>query len=409
MQRKYPDKLKKELFTAVKSGDAVLLSEVLQQINSSERTSVLDRERYHLLSDEIVKCTPLTLAALNGNLDCVKLLLKYKAEVNRKDESDISNERWTPLGVAATNGHVDVVKFLVANGADVNSCTNYNCTPLMLASQNGHVNVVTILVEYGAKMDLQDSNGDTALHYAVRGNSSDVVHRLLNLGASQLFNNQRLTPLLLACNRCMISVVEDLIKSPECTKEQRIDALELLGASMAVSVENDENDRAFQYMKRGMKERFEDPSNPLFKQPMEPIEAYQNRKESQTLEEVAQIEDDNEAIMMEGFVIRERILGQDNLELLDPIRKLTEELQFAGYYYYYDICIGLCIHAMKIAQRHHQSAVFALECLTNAFRNMVLDHNHPPSQMVLLKVLELTICEYEKERETLSAKIENGE
>ena len=42
-------------------------------------------------------------------------------------------------------------------------------------------------------------------------------------------------------------------------------------------------------MKRGMEERFEDPSNPLLKQPMEPVEAYQNRKESQTLEELAQI------------------------------------------------------------------------------------------------------------------------
>ena len=36
-----------------------------------------------------------------------------------------------------------------------------------------------------------------------------------------------------------------------------------------------------------MIERFADPSHPLLKQEMEPIEAYQNRKESQTLEELS--------------------------------------------------------------------------------------------------------------------------
>ena len=30
-------------------------------------------------------------------------------------------------------------------------------------------------------------------------------------------------------------------------------------------------------VKRGMEERFQDPSHPVLKQPMEPVEAYQNR------------------------------------------------------------------------------------------------------------------------------------
>ena len=50
------------------------------------------------------------------------------------------------------------------------------------------------------------------------------------------------------------------------------------------------------YIKQGMIERFADPSHPLLKQEMEPIETYQNRKESQTLEELAQIEGDENAI-----------------------------------------------------------------------------------------------------------------
>ena len=69
-------------------------------------------------------------------------------------------------------------------------------------------------------------------------------------------------------------------------------------------------------MKRGMEESFQDPSHPMLKQPMEPVEAYQNRKESQTLEELAQIEGDVEATLMENLVTIDRILGGDNIELL---------------------------------------------------------------------------------------------
>ena len=53
------------------------------------------------------------------------------------------------------------------------------------------------------------------------------------LGASQLRNDHQLTPLLLASNGCKIEMVENLIKSPKYTKEQRIEALELLSGTIA--------------------------------------------------------------------------------------------------------------------------------------------------------------------------------
>ena len=62
----------------------------------------------------------------------------------------------------------------------------------------------------------------------------------------------------------MITMVEEQINRPECRKEQRIDALELLGASLAKRKLYDA-ERAFEYMKRGMEEKFQDPSHPLFK------------------------------------------------------------------------------------------------------------------------------------------------
>ena len=65
--------------------------------------------------------------------------------------------------------------------------------------------------------------------------------------------------------------------------------------------------------------RYEDPVHPSLKKKMEPVGAYQNRKESQTLEELALLEDDDHAIGMEELIIRERILGPDNLATLPNI------------------------------------------------------------------------------------------
>ena len=98
--------------------------------------------------------------------------------------------------------------------------------------------------------------------------------------------------------------MEYLISRPKCTKEQRIDAFELLGATIANGKSRD-IEKAFSYMKRGMEMRYEDLAHPLLKKKMEPVEAYQNRKESQTLEELALLEDDDHAIGMEGLIIRE--------------------------------------------------------------------------------------------------------
>ena len=259
------------------------------------------------IGNEVIEgCTPLWAAASFGRLDVVKLLIEQNADVDGRTSTGS-----TPLRTAAFNGHLDVVRCLVESGADVNARTQYKATPIMAACDYGHVSIITYLINKGAFVDLQTKNGNTALHHAAKRGHLETVSQLLSLGASQLPNNEGLTPLLYACDSRSIKIVEYLINRPECTKEQRIDALELLGATIANYKSRDIN-KAFSYMKRGMEMRYEDPAHPLLKKKMEPVEAYQNRKESQTLEELALLEGDDHAIGMEGLIIRERILGPDN-------------------------------------------------------------------------------------------------
>ena len=230
------------------------------------------------IGDEVAEgCTPLWAAAVTGHLDVVRLLIERNADVDGR-----TSKGSTPLRAAAVKGQLDVVRCLVESGADVN-IRKYKdgSTPLIAASCWGQLSVVTYLIDKGTFVDLQAKDGNTALHDAAQRGHLEIVSQFLALGASQLPNNQGLTPLLCACNQCSIEIVEYLIKRPECTKEQRIDALELLGATIANDKSRDIK-KAFSYMKRGMEMRYEDPVHPLLKKKMEPVEAYQNRKESQT-------------------------------------------------------------------------------------------------------------------------------
>ena len=348
-------------------------------------------------------CTPLMIASKMSNVNNVALLIRHGADIDLQNK----NGR-TALHYAVENycGSCEVLSCLLENGADVNKGTDdINCTPLMIASRKGQVNVVALLIRHGANIECQDKCGNTALHHAVIGDSRDVVHNLLILGASELYNNDRLTPLLLASNECKVLMVEDLIKRPECIKKLRIDALELLGASVAVSAYPE---GAFQHMKRGMEERFQDPSNPLPKQLMEPNEAYQNRKESETCEELSLIEGDTHAVRMEGFVMRERILGPDNRALIQPMRFFARELQFkSASKTEYDSCIGLYIHSLKIAQRCNEDIAVMIHDLQSLIHVLFKRQcDFPSSQKVFLEVLEQAILVFEKLREKFGGKFQ---
>ena len=313
--------------------------------------------------DEVIEgCTPLWAAACSGHLDVVKLLMEQNADVDGRTPTGS-----TPLRAAVHEGHLDVVRCLVESGADVNARNDYESTPLMAACYYGHFSVVTYLIDKGSIIDQQFKDGSTALHYAVQWGHFKIVSELLALGALQLPNNQGLTPLLSACEKFSLEMVEHIIKRPECTKEQRIDALELLGATIANDKPRD-TENAFSYLKRGMEERYEDPVHPLLKKKMEPVEAYQNRKESQTLEELALLEGDDHAIGMEGLIIRERILGSDNLAILYEIRYRGAVLADSEEY---ELCFGLWKRAMEKAMNCDFPIIEDLENFTRLFGKML--------------------------------------
>ncbi|KAM7432883.1 Protein fem-1 B [Porites harrisoni] len=341
------------------------------------------------------KCTPLMSVTQSCGIyeeQLVTWLVENGADVDLQDKDGL-----TALHYACkTDNSCEVVSCLIKNGANINACTGNKVTPLMRAAKKGNSDVVSLLIAHGANVDLQDKDGDTAFHYtACEEDSLDkmpmekTILKLLTAGASCLCKNSHgLTPLLATSNSSNRTSVLFLIKRPEFTKEQRIDALELLGASLSL-------DHCywggFRYIKHGMEERFTDPFNPILKQQMKPIEAYQNRKESQTLEELALVEGDQKAMIMESLVVKERILGRNNEKLLKSIRCA------ANYFgsHQFSLCIGLYRHAMKIAQCCNQSASRDLNGITKVLESRL--ENSLPKEDPVFELLDQTVLDHDYE------------
>ena len=386
-----------KVYQAARDGSSDL-TDLLKRLKTEQRKTALETKT----KDGSHFVTPLIIAAHNGHLNSVKILLGYGADIEARGTLKIGNEvaeGCTPLWGAAAADHLDVVKLLLEQNADVDSKISTGSTPLRVAAHEGHLDIVKCLVDRGADVNarnytadyneestpvvgqfwssyFRDTNnyltqqykvGRTALHDAVERGHLKIVSELMALGASQLPNGLGLTPLLYACDECSIEMVEHIINRPEFTKEQRIDALELLGATIANDKSRDIK-KAFSYMKRGMEMRYEDLAHPLLKKKMEPVEAYQNRKESQTLEELALLEGDDHAIGMEGLIIKERILGPNDPELLWDIRHRGAVLADSGQY---ELSCGLWKRVMEKAKNNGVSIIGDLESYTAVFGEMV--------------------------------------
>lgn len=115
----------------------------------------------------------------------------------------------TALHLAAINGNIEIVKVLMRSGAydSVRAKNQYGRTPLHSAVRNGNPEVVQKLLECGAIVTEKDKDGQTPMHTAVRNGHAIIVKKLLECGASATEpDNEGLTPV-------HIAAVEDKIEA----------------------------------------------------------------------------------------------------------------------------------------------------------------------------------------------------
>jgi uncharacterized protein len=184
-------------------------------IQASDRTAVIAFLDGGISVNEQIdpdRETALIVAATQGDLSIVKLLLERKADPNISDKNgftpfyralglkhdDIADllamqpnlnlnqrglKRVTLLITYASRDREDIVKSLIERGADVTLRDDDDDTALHLAAQNGNVNLTKLLLDKGAPINAQNKVGGTALMWAASKGNVELAQLLLERGA----------------------------------------------------------------------------------------------------------------------------------------------------------------------------------------------------------------------------------
>ena len=200
------------LFEAVKNSDVQKVKAILEETPATFNKDRINQKGH--LGD-----WPLSIAARNGNLEIVTLLVEHGATV------DIGKERGerTPLMTASAQGQVAVVTYLISQGADVNAKAS-GLTPLLEACKNvsflfgpagDRKKTIYILLDNGADVNVQDESwlktGGTPLMYAVMQGDAALVQALLFKGAKLNLKNKDGETALSLANKKGLEFISQLL------------------------------------------------------------------------------------------------------------------------------------------------------------------------------------------------------
>ena len=118
-------------------------------------------------------------AAMNGNRDAVRALLKEGADVNTTQADGMTALHW-----AAQKGDVELAKMLLYASANLKATTRIGgYTPLLIASKSGNAAMIDTLTQAGADANAPTMNGTTPLMLAAAAGKPAAVKALLAHGA----------------------------------------------------------------------------------------------------------------------------------------------------------------------------------------------------------------------------------
>ena len=208
--------------------------------------------------------TPLLIAAEKGNIEMVEILLQRGANIDLQDK-----EGRTPLLIAAYEESIGMVELLSKHRVDIDHRDNKGYTPLSLAILKEDIKMVKLLLEHNADIDYQDDQDQTPLFIAIFKEDIEMVELLLEHNANiNLQDKLGQTPLLIATQKGGERIVELLLENSAkngSAREAAINQIDSKGKNLLdIAIENNQYSIAKLLIKAGIKHKEVDGYNLKF-------------------------------------------------------------------------------------------------------------------------------------------------
>jgi ankyrin repeat protein len=122
--------LNDQLYDAVKEKDTLLVEKLLIKGADANYSKKQGQAEMPLL----------VFSVINDDYKTVKLLIDYKANVNKKDWFNT-----TALMYSANNGDLKIIKYLLDNGADIHASDGQGNTVLSAAKEGNHPDAIRFI------------------------------------------------------------------------------------------------------------------------------------------------------------------------------------------------------------------------------------------------------------------------
>lgn len=142
-------------------------------------------------------------------IEALRFLLENKMDVNLRYNENSS----TALHIACQQGNIEIVKLLLDFGANVFSINELKTTPLNIACSKGNLEIVRLLLIHGDTANIADISGNDCLISAVESKNPQVVRLILDCAIHTETENQKgETALDIACLKDIpVSIIQTLL------------------------------------------------------------------------------------------------------------------------------------------------------------------------------------------------------
>eukprot|EP01102_Stenamoeba_stenopodia_P010744 TRINITY_DN3264_c0_g1_i1.p1 TRINITY_DN3264_c0_g1~~TRINITY_DN3264_c0_g1_i1.p1 ORF type:complete len:527 (-),score=124.71 TRINITY_DN3264_c0_g1_i1:1146-2726(-) len=153
--------------------------------------------------------TALHIAVLEGQIDCLDVLLRKHAQINATEGK---NQR-TALHLAIYSNKLEIARRLIEAGIMVNAEDINGETPLQFACKQQNNEAIKLLLKNGANPNAMDIDGMPCLYYCALQSNKEGLQLLIGAGASiDIQDGLGTTPLLRSCYSgeldCMRTLLE---------------------------------------------------------------------------------------------------------------------------------------------------------------------------------------------------------